>query len=92
MPTTIHARHFATDQHQPVSNEQLHKQLTKTIRENDVVVFMKGTRKMPQCGFSRFVCVLLQKEGVKKYRDVNVLADEQLRQYVKEFSDWPTIP
>jgi monothiol glutaredoxin len=47
---------------------------------------------MPQCGFSRFVCVILQKEGVKKYKDVNVLADEQLRQYVKEFSDWPTIP
>ena len=77
---------------EPVSNDMLHKQLTKTITENDVVVFMKGTRKMPQCGFSRFVCVILQKEGVKKYKDVNVLADEQLRQYVKEFSDWPTIP
>ena len=55
-------------------------------------VFMKGTRKMPQCGFSRFVVVLLQAYGVKQYKDVNVLSDDNLRQAIKVYSNWPTIP
>ena len=59
---------------------------------NDVCVFMKGTRKMPQCGFSRFVVVLLNAYGVKTYKDVNVLADETLRSTIKEYSNWPTLP
>ena len=53
---------------------------------------MKGTRKMPQCGFSRFVVVLLNTYGVKQFKDVNVLADENLRQKIKTYSNWPTIP
>ena len=53
---------------------------------------MKGTRKMPQCGFSRFVVVLLQAYGVKQYKDVNVLSDDNLRQAIKVYSNWPTIP
>lgn len=77
----------------PLSNEQLNLQIKKWIDENDVVIFMKGTKKMPQCGFSRFVCILLHNEyGLKNFKDVNVLADEQLRQTIKEYSNWPTIP
>ena len=53
---------------------------------------MKGTRKMPQCGFSRFVVVLLNTYGINNFKDVNVLADEQIRSQIKEFTQWPTIP
>ena len=66
--------------------------ITNWIKENDVCVFMKGNRKMPQCGFSRYVVVMLNAYGVNKYKDVNVLADEALRATIKEYSNWPTIP
>ena len=62
-----------------------------TITENDVVLFMKGTKEMPQCGFSSRVAGVLNYMGVN-FRDVNVLADEELRQGIKDYSDWPTIP
>jgi monothiol glutaredoxin len=57
----------------------------------DVVLFMKGTKEMPQCGFSSRVAGVLNYMGVD-YRDVNVLADDDVRQGIKDFSDWPTIP
>lgn len=66
-------------------------QIKETIDGNDVVLFMKGTREMPQCGFSSRVAGVLNYMGVT-YRDVNVLADEGVRQGIKDFSDWPTIP
>ena len=62
-----------------------------TVKANDVVLFMKGTKTMPQCGFSSKVAGVLNFMGVE-YADVNVLADEGIRQGIKEFSDWPTIP
>ena len=62
-----------------------------TIEGNDVVLFMKGTKEMPQCGFSSRVAGVLNYMGVD-FRDVNVLADETIRSGIKEFSDWPTIP
>ena len=62
-----------------------------TITSNDVVLYMKGTKEMPQCGFSSRVAGVLNYMGVD-YSDVNVLADEEIRQGIKEFSDWPTIP
>lgn len=65
--------------------------IKSTIDDNDVVLFMKGTREMPQCGFSSRVAGVLNYMGVA-YRDVNVLADEGVRQGIKDFSDWPTIP
>ncbi|TRW96207.1 Grx4 family monothiol glutaredoxin [Paracoccus sp. M683] len=65
--------------------------IQKTIDESDVVLFMKGTKEMPQCGFSSRVAGVLNYMGVD-FRDVNVLADEGIRQGIKEFSDWPTIP
>ena len=74
------------------SNDELNETITKWVTDNDVVVFMKGTRKMPQCGFSRYVVVLMNAYGVKDYLDVNVLADENLRSTIKTYSNWPTIP
>ena len=66
-------------------------QIQTDITENDVVLYMKGTRDMPQCGFSSRVAGVLNFMGVA-YKDVNVLADDEIRQGIKEFSDWPTIP
>ena len=62
-----------------------------TITKNDVVLFMKGTKSMPQCGFSSRVAGVLNYMGVE-FADVNVLADADIRQGIKDFSDWPTIP
>ena len=65
--------------------------IKQTVTENDVVLFMKGTKMMPQCGFSSRVAGVLNFMGVE-FQDVNVLADEEIRQGIKEYSDWPTIP
>lgn len=62
-----------------------------TIEKNDVVLFMKGTKMMPQCGFSSRVAGVLNFMGVE-FQDVNVLADAEIRQGIKDFSEWPTIP
>ena len=61
------------------------------VEGNDVVLFMKGTAQMPQCGFSSRIAGVLNYMGVA-YKDVNVLADEGIRNGIKTFSDWPTIP
>lgn len=66
-------------------------QIKDTVTANDVVLFMKGTKSMPQCGFSSRVAGVLNFMGVD-YQDVNVLADDKIRQGIKDFSDWPTIP
>lgn len=65
--------------------------IKETITKNDVVLFMKGTKMMPQCGFSSRVAGVLNFMGVE-FADVNVLADAEIRQGIKDFSDWPTIP
>ncbi len=65
--------------------------IRETVSKNDVVLFMKGTKMMPQCGFSSRVAGVLNYLGVD-YADVNVLADAEIRQGIKDFSDWPTIP
>ncbi len=65
--------------------------IKQTVTANDVVLFMKGTKTMPQCGFSSRVAGVLNYMGVE-FADVNVLADEDIRQGIKEYSDWPTIP
>ncbi|KAJ54499.1 glutaredoxin [Actibacterium mucosum KCTC 23349] len=66
-------------------------QISETIAANNVVLFMKGTKDMPQCGFSQRVAGVLNFMGVE-FADVNVLADDAIRQGIKDFSDWPTIP
>ncbi|MBL8630130.1 MAG: Grx4 family monothiol glutaredoxin [Rhodospirillaceae bacterium] len=65
--------------------------IKKDIAENDVVLFMKGTPMFPQCGFSAAVVQVLTHFGVK-FKGVNVLADDDLRQGIKDFANWPTIP
>ena len=66
-------------------------QIDETVKANDVVLYMKGTKDMPQCGFSSRVAGVLNFMGVE-FADVNVLADENIRQGIKDYSDWPTIP
>lgn len=61
------------------------------VKATDVVLFMKGTKAMPQCGFSSRVAGVLTYMGVD-FRDVNVLEDADIRQGIKDYSDWPTIP
>ena len=67
------------------------EQIKDTVSTNDVVLFMKGTKAMPQCGFSSRVAGVLNYMGVD-FADVNVLADDAIRQGIKDFSDWPTVP
>jgi monothiol glutaredoxin len=66
-------------------------QIKKDISENDVVVFMKGTPAFPQCGFSAAVIQVLSHLRVQ-FKSVNVLEDDGIRQGIKDFADWPTIP
>ena len=66
-------------------------EIKKNIEENDVVLFMKGTADFPQCGFSSMVVSILQTMGIK-FKDINVLSSNELRQGIKDYSDWPTIP
>lgn len=65
--------------------------IQQTILSNDVVLYMKGTKDLPQCGFSATVAHVLNKLNVDFF-DVDVLRDAEIRQGIKEFSDWPTIP
>ncbi|HHB81212.1 MAG TPA: Grx4 family monothiol glutaredoxin [Aliiroseovarius sp.] len=65
--------------------------IKQTVTSTDVVLYMKGTKDMPQCGFSSRVAGILTFMGVE-FSDVNVLADEGIRQGIKDYSDWPTIP
>ena len=74
-----------------VGTDTAESRIRDTVTSNDVVLFMKGTKSMPQCGFSSRVAGVLNYMGVQ-YADVNVLEDEGIRQGIKEFSDWPTIP
>jgi len=69
----------------------INQQIQTTVDSNDVVLFMKGTASMPQCGFSSRVASILNYMGVQ-FHDVNVLASDEMRQGIKAFSDWPTIP
>ena len=70
---------------------EIRKKIENLINENDVCLFMKGTPDAPQCGFSMTVSNVLKHLNVN-FKGVNVLEDENLRQGIKDFSDWPTIP
>ncbi len=69
----------------------INQQIQSTIDGNDVVLFMKGVAERPQCGFSNQVVQILDHMGVE-FRDVNVLEDPELREGIKAFTNWPTIP
>ena len=72
-------------------SENIKEKISNLVKNNDVCLFMKGTPDVPQCGFSMAVSNVLKHLQVK-FNGVNVLEDPELRQGIKEFSDWPTIP
>jgi monothiol glutaredoxin len=69
----------------------IHDFIDNEVKSNDVVVFMKGTPQFPQCGFSGQVVQILDYLGVD-YKGINVLEDMEIRQGIKDYSNWPTIP
>ena len=70
---------------------EIKEKIEKIIKENEVCLFMKGTPDSPQCGFSMAVSNVLKHLNIS-FKGINVLEDENLRQGIKEYSDWPTIP
>jgi monothiol glutaredoxin len=72
-------------------DENTRKFIDHTIKSNKVVLFMKGNKSFPQCGFSSAVSETLKAHGVA-FLDVNVLRDPAIREGIKEYSEWPTIP
>ncbi|HZP87102.1 MAG TPA: Grx4 family monothiol glutaredoxin [Burkholderiales bacterium] len=68
------------------------ERIRKQVTENRVVLYMKGTPEAPQCGFSAAAVQLLEASGAEDVATVNVLADADIRQGIKDFSNWPTIP
>ena len=66
--------------------------IKETVTQNPVVLFMKGTLQFPQCGFSGHAIQLLKASGAENIVTINVLDDPEVRQGIKEFSNWPTIP
>ncbi|BAQ17152.1 Grx4 family monothiol glutaredoxin [Methyloceanibacter caenitepidi] len=74
-----------------MTDQAVNDWINKQIANNDIVLFMKGTKSMPQCGFSMQVAQILNHLGVE-YEDINVLEDMSVREGIKAFSNWPTIP
>jgi monothiol glutaredoxin len=72
-------------------NPETQQRISDLITQNKIMVFMKGNRLMPQCGFSNNVVQILNILGVP-YETADVLADQDIRQGIKEYSNWPTIP
>ena len=72
-------------------NENVNDKINKLIENNDVCLFMKGTPEVPQCGFSLAVSNVLKHLDVN-FKGINVLEDNEIREGIKNFSDWPTIP
>jgi monothiol glutaredoxin len=70
------------------THDTIHEQVTT----HPVVLYMKGTPQFPQCGFSATVAEILKRSGVTEYFSVNVLEDADIRQGIKEYANWPTIP
>ena len=74
-----------------MSEQNIHEWIGKKVADEDVVLFMKGTRQFPQCGFSSQLVQILDHLGLN-YSDVNVLDDMGIRDGIKSYSNWPTIP
>ena len=72
-------------------NEEIKKKITTLIETNEICLFMKGTPDVPQCGFSLAVSNVLKHLKVN-FKGVNVLEDNEIREGIKKYSDWPTIP
>ena len=69
----------------------INQKIQEIVTENDVVLFMKGNKDFPNCGFSSAVCNIFNNKIKIDYLDINVLEDSELREGIKKFSDWPTI-
>ena len=74
-----------------MSDPAIHDRISKLVADHPVLLFMKGTPLFPQCGFSSRAIAMLDRLGIE-YDTVDVLQDMEIRQGIKEFSDWPTIP
>ncbi len=74
-----------------MTNTDIHNHIDNLIKNNDIVLFMKGTKDFPQCGFSSAVVNILTKLEVD-FKDINVLENMDIREGIKIYSDWPTIP
>jgi len=70
----------------------VHSRIDDLVKNNKVVLFMKGSPTMPQCGFSARAATILAHLGVGEFAHVDVLSDPEVRQGIKEYSNWPTIP
>ena len=68
------------------------ERIKQQVTGNPVVLFMKGTPQMPQCGFSQLAVQVLNACGVQQFHSVNVLADAEIRQGIKAYANWPTVP
>ncbi|CAD7947235.1 unnamed protein product [Amoebophrya sp. A25] len=87
-PAGLQKRSFAAS-----TDDPSHAKIKELVDKNPVLLFMKGNPIFPQCGFSRTVCEVLKREGLEgKFHSVNVLENPDIREGVKSFSDWPTIP
>ncbi len=75
-----------------MSTQDVNDWIGKTVNNNDIVLFMKGRKGMPQCGFSQQVDYILTELLGVEYKDINVLDDAAVRDGVKAYSNWPTIP
>jgi monothiol glutaredoxin len=74
--------------------DAVHQQIDELVKTNDVLLFMKGNASFPQCGFSGRAIQVLKASGLdlKKLKTINVLEEPEIRQGIKEYSNWPTIP
>ncbi len=68
------------------------QRIDQLVKSNEVVLFMKGTPQFPQCGFSGRAAQILKACGVNQYASVNVLEDQEVRESIKQYANWPTIP
>lgn len=85
------APQFSSGETDAAAKEDLHSRLGELVKAAPVMLFMKGTPSAPQCGFSRQTVSILREKGVR-YGFFNILADDEVRQGLKEFSEWPTFP
>jgi monothiol glutaredoxin len=75
-----------------MSDMDTQQRIDQIVKGHPVVLFMKGMPQMPQCGFSALAVQVLNACGVQQFHTVNVLADQEIRQGIKDYANWPTIP
>jgi len=77
---------------QEINDQNVMKIIDDWVKQNDVVIFMKGTRDMPRCGFSNYVVQILNFYKIKNIKVINILENQTVRESVKQYSNWPTYP